>query len=261
MIIDAHIHVGDWTHADFLGRGCTLDGTLAMLGAAGISGAALTESDRCEHDALRDACKRQLAGGYGGKLWLLPWLRALDPTAPGGGPGADDLAWARRHIGDVGGLKIHPSLSRKRITDDAFKPALELAAEHDLVVLLHCGRWQEIAGYAHALDAAAAWPNVRFLLAHAGGDTPTNATGAANGVAERGLTNVWFEFSGLREYWVVERNVARIGAGRYLMGSDWPLAHPLMYLGSIAGMNLPEADKRRILGENALALFGRPLAA
>lgn len=254
MIIDAHIHVGSWTHADFLGRQTTLDETLAMLAKSGIVGAALTESDKCEHDLLRDAMKRAIAAGRTEQMWLFPWIR-IDEA------GAQDLAWTRKHIGDVTGLKIHPSLSRKRITDDAFKPALELAAERNLVVLLHCGRWQEIAGYAHALDAAQAWPTVRWLFAHAGGDTPPNATNAALGVAERGLENVWFEFSGLREYWVVERNVAKIGAGRYLMGSDWPLAHPKMYLGAIDGMELPEADKRKILGENAAMLFGRPMSA
>jgi predicted TIM-barrel fold metal-dependent hydrolase len=160
---------------------------------------------------------------------------------------------------DVAGLKIHPSLSRKRITDDGFRPALELAAEHDLVVLVHCGRWTEIAGYAHALDAAERHPGVRFLFAHAGGDTPPNATGAARGVAERGLKNVWFEFSGLREYWVVERNVALLGAERYLMGSDFPLAHPLMYVGALRGMALTDAQRAQILGENAVGLFGKPL--
>src|SRR5262249_48670622 len=149
-----------------------------------------------------------------------------------------DLAWVRAHAADVAGLKIHPSLSRRRITDDGFRPALELAEELGLVVLVHCGRWTEIAGWEHAAAAAERHPNVKFLFAHAGGDTPPNATNAARAVKERGLDNVWFELSGLREYWVVERNVALLGAGRYLLGSDYPLAHPLMYLGALAAMDL-----------------------
>jgi predicted TIM-barrel fold metal-dependent hydrolase len=156
-------------------------------------------------------------------------------------------------------LKIHPSLARRRVTDDGYRPALELAEELGLVVLVHCGRWTEIAGFAHAVEAAARHPRARFLLAHAGGDTPPNATGAARAVKEGGLENVWFEFSGLREYWVVERNVALLGAGRYLMGSDFPLAHPLMYVGAVRGMALSDAERRAILGDNARALFGAPL--
>ena len=105
------------------------------------------------------------------------------------------------------------------------------------------------------------YPHAKFLLAHAGGDTPPLATAAAELVAEECVDNVWFEFSGLREYWVIERNVKLLGAERYLMGSDYCLAHPRMYMGSVAAMDLPEADKARILGENALDLLGAPLGA
>jgi len=245
MIIDAHVHVGAWDHADFLGRGSDLDGTLAEFAAAGVDGAAIMPSDRCENDAL--FAQARAAAARGAKLWFFPWVR----------PGvAGDLAWATEHRSQITGLKLHPSLSRVRITDDGFRPYLELAEAANLIVLVHCGRWAEIAGWAHAIEAAERHPGARFLFAHAGGDTPPNATGAARAVADKRLGNVWFEFSGLREYWVVERNVELLGADRYLMGSDYPLAHPLMYLGSVRAMALPEAAKRKILGENAVALFG-----
>jgi hypothetical protein len=208
-------------------------------------------SDRCENGALRDGLLAAVDAGRAGPLWLLPWVR----------PETEDLAWVRAHAGDVAGLKIHPSLARRRVTDDGFRPALELAAELGLVVLVHCGRWTEIAGWQHAAEAAERHPGVRFLFAHAGGDTPPNATGAARAVKERGLDNVWFEFSGLREYWVVERNVALLGADRYLLGSDYPLAHPLMYLGALAAMDLAPDARARIAGLNALTLFGKPLGA
>lgn len=255
MIIDAHIHVGAWDHADFLGRACDLDETLATLRASGVEGAAIMPSDRFENEALVEGLKRR-AAAFGGPLWFFPWIRPATEPA-----GQADLTFVRRRRTDVTGLKIHPSLSRRRITDEGFRPALELAEELGLVVLVHCGRWTEIAGWAHAVDAAVRHPGARFLFAHAGGDTPPHATGAARAVKERGLANVWFEISGLREYWVVERNVALLGAGRYLLGSDFPLAHPLMYVGAVRGMtSLSDADRRAILGENARMLFGRPLS-
>jgi uncharacterized protein len=257
VIVDAHIHVGSWLHPDFLGRACDVEGTLAMLVASGVSGAVIMPSDRCANAELRGELLAAIDRGFDGPLWFLPWIRPVGE----GAPGAADLAWVRAHRRDLAGLKIHPSLSRVRITDDAFRPALELAEELGLVVLVHCGRWAEIAGYAHAVEAAARHPGARFVFAHAGGDTPPNATGAAMAVKERGLGNVWFEFSGLREYWVVERNVALLGAERYLMGSDFPLAHPLMYLGALVGMNLSSEERALIAGGNAAALFGAPLGA
>jgi predicted TIM-barrel fold metal-dependent hydrolase len=250
LIIDAHIHVGTWDHADFLGRSCTVAQTLTMLDECGIEGAALLPTDQCDNAGLLREAQQALADGYKGSLWIFAWYR---PDRAG------QLAWIRENSGHLTGIKIHPSLSRLRPTDEAFLPALDLAEELNLIVLIHCGRWQEIASYRYAIEVAEQRPSLRFLLAHAGGDTPPLATAAADLVAEKGVDNVWFDFSGVREYWVIERNVEKIGAKRYLMGSDYSLAHPRMYLGAVEGMDLPEADKALLLGGNAVELFGKPL--
>src|SRR5690606_19886294 len=131
---------------------------------------------------------------HAGHLWIFPWVRPL------GAGGEADLAWVEANRSAIAGIKFHPSLSRVRITDPAFAPFLELCEREEMVALVHCGRWQEMASYAFALDAAERYRHARFLLAHAGGDTPPLATAAADGVAERGLDNAWFEISGMREY-------------------------------------------------------------
>ena len=256
MIIDAHIHVGDWKHPDFLGRRSTVASTLEVLEEAGISGAALCPTDRCDNAGLLAESVVAIEQGYAGKLWVLPWVR---PT--GHEEGAKDLEFVASNRDSVCGVKIHPSLSRVRISDEGFAPVLELAHRRGLVVLVHCGRWQEMASYKFAVEAAKRYPQAKFLLAHSGGDTPPLATAAAELVAEECVDNVWFEFSGLREFWVVERNVSLLGAERYLMGSDYALAHPLMYIGAVAGMKLSSAQKDLILGQNAIKLFGAPLEA
>jgi len=248
------MHIGTWDHPDFLGRSCTLADAISVMSSCGIDGAAILPTDRCENQNLLDEARAAIAGGYGGSLWFFPWVKPV-----GDGQGRADLAWVHDNIGAITGLKIHPSLSRLRVSDPAFSPALELAEEHGLVVLVHCGRWQEIASYQFAVAAARSHPRARFLLAHGGGDTPPLGTAACDLVADAGLDNVWFEFSGVREYWVIERNVRKLGAQRYLMGSDYNLAHPRMYLGAVEGMDLPMADKQRILGGNAAELFGVPL--
>jgi len=254
VIIDAHIHVGRWDHADFLGREVTLANTIEVLREAGCGGAALCPTDQCKNSQLLADAKAEMAGGYDGKLWVFPWVR----------PGAQadvDVAFLRANRDSICGMKIHPSLSRLRITDEAYAPMLEIAHRHSMVVLVHCGRWQEIASYRFAIEAAKRYPQAKFLLAHAGGDTPPLATAAAEMVAEECVDNVWFEFSGVREYWVIERNCLLLGAERYLLGSDYGLAHPLMYIGAVQGMNVSASDKERILAGNALELFGDPVTA
>lgn len=254
-IIDAHMHIGSWAHADFLGRSCTVSDAIEVMGASGIDGAAMVPTDKCDNQGLLSASLEAIHGGASKVLWFFGWVR---PTLDGH-PGEDDLEWVRANIAQVTGLKIHPSLSRTKITDPGFRAALELADEHALVVLVHCGRWQEMASYRFAVAAAKEFKNAKFLLAHGGGDTPPLSTAACELVLSEGVDNVWFEFSGLREYWVIERNVARLGAERYLMGSDYCLAHPKMYIGAVEGMNLDQAAKERILGLNATELFGAPL--
>jgi len=253
MIIDAHMHVGIWNHEDFLGRGVSLEQAVGVLNESGCSGAALCPTDRYENTQLIADARAVVNAGYRGKLWLFPWVRP-------GAQAVDDLNLLHAHRSDISGMKIHPSLSKLRITDDAFAPLLEFAHRNALVVLVHCGRWQEVASYRFAIEAAAQYPQAKFLLAHAGGDTPPLATAAAELVAQECVDNVWFEFSGLREYWVIERNCSLLGAERYLMGSDYGLAHPLMYIGAVQGMKLSAADKEKILGGNALKLFGASVA-
>ncbi len=249
------MHVGVWDHPDFLGRRCDMDDVVSVLRGSGIDGAAVVPTDQCDNQTLLDQTRGVIESGFSGPLWFFAWVRPVGEESPGG----IDLAWVDDNIGSVTGLKIHPSLSRQRITDSCFAPAMELANAHELVVLVHCGRWQEKASYRFAVEAARTYPKARFLLAHGGGDTPPLATAAAELVASEGVENVWFEFSGLREYWVIERNVKKLGAERYLMGSDYCLAHPLMYVGAVRGMDLTDREKALILGENALSLFGDPV--
>jgi predicted TIM-barrel fold metal-dependent hydrolase len=256
VLIDGHIHVGTWDHPDFLGRSVGLADSLEVLSRSGMRGAAVCPTDQCKNAELLQAAAECMRQGYQGSLWLFPWVRPADHPR-----GQEDLEFVRDNLGSICGVKIHPSLSRQRITEKGFEPILELAHRRSLVVLVHCGRWQEIASYRFAVEAAERYPGARFLLAHGGGDTPPLATAAAELVAEKAVDNVWFEFSGVREFWVIERNVSLLGAERYLMGSDFNLAHPLMYVGAVNGMALRQEQKDLILGGNALRLFGKPFSA
>ena len=249
--VDAHMHIGTWDHPDFLGRSCTLADAVHVMKSANLSGAALCPTDQGKHRSLLAECKTLAKEGSELDFWLFPWIKEQTNKT-----NQAELKWAIENKSFVTGLKIHPSLSKTRICDAPFAPALKAASDFGWAVLVHCGRWQDIASYKFAVEAAEQYPNATFLLAHGGGDTPPLATAAAKLVFEKKLSNVFFEFSGLREYWVIERNVKLLGADRYLMGSDYGLAHPSMYIGSVLGMDLSDADKEKILGENARHLFG-----
>ena len=246
------MHIGVWDHPDFLGRKCTMTDAVKVIRGSGLGGAALCPTDQGNHRELLRECKDLAKDGCELDFWIFPWIKEQIDTE-----NQKELEWAIEHKEWITGLKIHPSLSKTRICDEPFAPALQAASDHEWVILVHCGRWQDIASYKFAVEAALKYPKATFLLAHGGGDTPPLATAAAKLVFEKKLENVFFEFSGLREYWVVERNVKLLGAERYMMGSDYGLAHPSMYIGSVLGMDLPDADKEKILGENARRVFGK----
>ena len=243
-IIDSHVHLGAWRHPGFPGVRCDIETVVKELTIHGVCGVALTSSDEADNGTLLQAslsCPLT--------HWIFLWVR----------PGEESLGdLVKQYPDTVRGLKIHPSIEQVPLGDPRWDPCLELAREHDLKIMVHTGRWQEAAGYGLAMDMAARFPEVTFILSHAGGDTPPLCMGAAEQVMERGLDNVAFDTSGLREHWALVRAMGRAGHHRYMLGSDFPLAHPAMYIAQYMALPVPDAWKQDLLGRNALRLLGEP---
>ena len=240
------MHLGNWRHPGFLGLQSDLVTIVARLRTDGVEGVALTTSDEGDNAAL-------LAAGRACPLphWLFLWAR----------PDADAALEALLdHAGDgaVRGLKLHPSLEQVHLDDPRWDPIFELARSRGLALMIHTGRWQQAAGYGLALDRAERWPEVQLILSHAGGDTPELCTGAADAVTRRELDNVAFDMAGVREHWALVQAMKRAGHGRYLMGSDFPLAPPAMYIAQVRAMAIPDDWKAGLLGGNALRVLGPP---
>ncbi len=249
MIVDAHVHLGAWRHPGFLGLEAGLETIARELRAAGVEAVALTTSDAGDNHAL---CAAPSALPL--PAWLFAWAR------PGEAAAAELAALCAARRGELRGLKLHASLEQVPLDDARWDPIFALADGEGLALMLHTGRWQAAAGYGLALARARAWPRVTFLLSHAGGDTPELCLGAAREVARGGLANVCFDTAGLREHWALARAMAIAGPERYLLGSDFPLAHPAMYLAQARALPIPDAWKEGLLGGNALRVLGPPRA-
>ncbi len=242
MIIDGHIHAGYWSPANFLGRGVPYEEIDACLDECGIDGAVLTSTDLRANDEVLDFIGRARK-----RYWFFPWV---NPSADG------DLDYLKSRRGRIHGIKLHPSVDRVRVTDPAAAPYLELAAAEGLPVMVHCGRWQEMASYKLALEAARDHADCVFILSHMGGDTPELELGTIEAVESGGLDNVFLGIEGVREYWAVQRAVDVLGAARVIFGSDFPLGHPRMYMGVVEALEACEEDRALILGGNILRLLG-----
>jgi len=237
-VIDGHIHVGRWSER-FFGLEVRLEEVDEVLGECGIEGAAVTSTDLRDNESLL----RRIDGARL-KYWFFPWVNPA---------GDDDLRRLEEWGSGVAGLKFHPSCDEVRINDPRSEPYLEYAREKNLPVLVHCGRWQEMASYRYALEAATAHPEVRFLLAHMGGDQPDLVRSTFEALGPSGPKNVWLGMEGIREYWLIREAIDAVGPERLIWGSDFPIGHPKMYLGLLEALRLTDEERRWITRESFLS--------
>lgn len=137
--------------------------------------------------------------------------------------------------------------------DDRFELWWRFGDEHHLYALFHVS----VGGIGVVVDIAQRHPNLHCLIAHSGASYAFAAqvadalAQAPNLFAELTLTPV--------TNGVIEWLCGKVGAERVLFGTDAPMRDPRPQLGWVVFTRLPEADKRRILGENfrRILLAGR----
>lgn len=156
--------------------------------------------------------------------------------------------------GDALGIKINPSTERHRVTESVYDKPLALCNDYEALVLIHCGRWVEMAGWNYALEVARKYPKTKFILAHMGGTHPDLAIPAVDNA--KALGNVWFDISQTRQLSVLQYAVNKLGAERILFASDMPWGNYLQNLVGMLQLDLDESDLHNVLRGNFLKLIG-----
>ncbi len=156
------------------------------------------------------------------------------------------------------GIKIHPEEHVYPIRDHA-RAIFEFAARHRAVVLTHSSEKNSLA--ADFVPWANEFPEVRLILAHIGCGWDGDMTHQVRAIQECRHGNVFADTSSARSVTpgLIEWAVSEIGADRVLFGTDTPLYHSAMQRARIDFAELPDHDKRKILRDNALQLFGKKL--
>ncbi|MCE5278924.1 MAG: amidohydrolase family protein [Planctomycetaceae bacterium] len=172
----------------------------------------------------------------------------------------DAAAWVRR-FADEGfrGIKLHP-MYQDFAADDARADAIYAqAAKLGLLVTLHCGR--DIA-FAPDDDRASAARMAAILARHEGIKLVCTHLGGWKSWDESYEhlvgRNVYLETSFSLQLLGAHRATELIkehGAGRVLFGTDWPWQSQSADIEFIRSLEIPEADKAAVLGENAAALL------
>lgn len=241
MIIDSHIHIGKWSDI-FFNYESTVEEAITVMKASGVEAALAMSTDATSNSGLF----AQTHNHPDFKFHFMAWINPDDPELD---------AFLDRNIDNISAFKIHPSIQRKRMSDDSFDKYLRLASEKKKPVIVHCGRWQEIASYKFPLECAERYPDLMVVLAHLGGDQPGLFLQCAEDVKNGNYPNVYLGTESVREFHFVNKVVHTVGAEKVIFGSDYNLGLPLTYIPIVESLDIPASDKELIFSGNILRLL------
>lgn len=173
-------------------------------------------------------------------------------------PATYDQARRMLKLPHCAGIKLHPEEHRYPIKEHGDK-LYAFAAEFNAVVLVHSG--EQLSLPDDYIPFADAYPETRTILAHIGCGWNGDRTLQARAVQKSRRGNVVTDTSSMMS--VLPRNiewtVKQVGVERVLFGTDTPLYHCGMQRGRIDYADLTDDEKRLILRDNAVRLFGDKL--
>jgi uncharacterized protein len=238
MIFDAHMHVGDF--GPMMNVGIDTAVLAQLMRDHEIDGGVVFAPDA----SLVEQAMAEIPGLYG-----LVWA---NPKIPG------YVEETARLLEDprFRGIKLHPTLDGFHPNDPSIHPLMQLLAERDLPVLIHCGH--PVFSLPWSIEELiVAFPHVKVILGHMGHCNVIYINGAID-VAERNA-KVYLETSGMPMPTKIREAVERVGPERVLFGSDIPFHHPKIEIDRVRLAGLAPEDEQCVLSTSARALFlGEP---
>jgi uncharacterized protein len=244
-IIDGHIHIGKWGNI-FFNYETTVQQAISVMKSSGIDAAVCLPANATPNEKLLNEINAQTDFQFFFTAWINPDDKELD-------------GFLAKNIDSISLFKIHPSIQRRRITDESYKKYIRLAVENKKPIVVHCGRWKEIASYEYPLEVAKKYPELKIILAHLGGDQPELYLECAKEVKNLNSKNIYLGTESIREFYFVNRVVKTLGADKIIFGSDYNLGLPKMYIPVIESLNIPDKEKELIFSGNLLRILNKDI--
>jgi predicted TIM-barrel fold metal-dependent hydrolase len=240
-IIDGHTHIGKWSEV-FLNYSTNAKDAVKVMKKYNIDSAVAMPANNTSNEELLNQINSQNEF----KFYFCAWINPEDENLDN---------FLDKNLDSVKFFKVHPSFQRKRITDDSFRKYLEIAIERKIPVIVHCGRWQEMASYTFPIEIAKKYSGLKIILAHLGGDQPNLCINAAREIKESNLKNVYLGTESVREFYFVEQVVKIAGPEKVIFGSDYNLCLPATYIPIIEALDISDSEKEMIFSGNILSLI------
>ena len=243
-IVDSHNHLGPW-QAFYVPGGGSIERMLARAERVGIRRLCVTAhaaigpdyvlGNRLVADAVQRYPERVI--GY----------VTVNPNYPEDMAEELDRCFA---IPGFRGIKFHPELHGRRVDYPGYAPALELAEQRGLPVLIHI--WGE-ENIRDAEQLAIRYPHANFILAHMGG-APQVMYQALEVLNRR--ENVYGDLAlSASPAENVEYLIREAGSRKILFGTDMPFYDPSFTLARVVTADLSDEQKADILGGNIRRLM------
>ena len=286
-----YVQMGDWLRK-IPPHYLDVDVKLAAMDAAGIQLTALSVNDpgpewfgdeaaaiaRTMNDFVADIVRRHPTRFVG--LCVLPLLDM--PAA------LVELDRAHKSLG-MRGILLYTNLAGRFVDEAPFRPLFAQAAQRQLPILLHPAKplttdvvkgYEMTSSLGNMFDNTIAltriimagildeFPDLKLVCPHLGGTLPyiIGRLDHQTQVLKRGpkhLRRAPSEY--LKQVWLdivsplplaLKFGYDFMGPDRLLFASDHPWVEPAIILAALRSLQLPAADERKILGENARQLFG-----
>ena len=240
-IIDGHVHIGRWSDV-FLNYESTVEQASKVMTESGVSSAVALPCDTFENEKLLQDILNKNDFTYHFACWINPDDKNLD-------------TFIDKNSNHIKCFKIHPSFQRKNVLHALYQKYFDVAVDMKIPVIVHCGRWKEVASYDFPIELAKQRPDLNVILAHLGGDQPSLCTGCAKSVKESGAENIYLGTESVREFYFVNKVVQTVGAEKVIFGSDYNLGLPKMYIPIVESLDVSNEEKELIFSGNISRLL------
>lgn len=241
MIIDAHMHLGE----DLIYN--TNDGEECVLGYMkefGIDGVVLQPGLKVHN--WQKSCERirNFAAANPGHAWgIVSYTPHCSEEEY-----MEHVSWAIQELGFVA-IKLHPEAYCCAANAPQAQKVYKAAQKLGVPVMIHTGNGVTSALPSLVIPAALDYPDVKFVLAHAGG----GMFGSEALVAAQICPNIYLETSWCPVY-VVKSFAEKLGCHRLMLGTDNP-DNVGVELAKHRALHLSEDDLSWCLGRTAQTVF------
>ena len=244
MIIDIHSHIGDPWYA-YWKKNVQVEDHLASIDKWGID-------KRCQswwqpHNApdegnriIANIVKKHPDRFLGFAVINPRWYKES----------VEEVIKAKEELGMVG-LKFHPAACHYRPDLPVMDRVMEKAIEIGFPMLFHCGA-DEYSNPHHLGNLAARFPEAKIIMAHMGEEAWFEAIAIAGK-----HDNIILDTTGSQNWYrILNYALDMVGEDRIVFGMDFPAYNPGPEISKVRDAEITEAQKKKIMGENAARILG-----